>query len=331
MTLKWIRRWARFLDVKMRLDHTLSQSKDKLRSDNSLFQIVLIERGFVMQSIILLYIKETDGRPADGAILAVLYKPFLGSSYSEIKPSLGFEPPLRKESHVHLPLSGRTEWAGELTKWSSQCRFRRSLIIQSCQSSLRPYISSSHCSFPATIILASFHLPYFSSKSLSFPPHCTIIEEFLLFLGSSLLHGQQAKFIYHNLAGLNGQANSWNPIYFLQVFFWFAYLFFNFFARPVHDNKQLKTLVGGQILNYWNNFEYFKKFRLKTTINLCCFWSACIITQTKHRAIIMMTVTIKTMTTISSHKQKDCTQQPLLIQTVKESTKVHTDVMTIHY
>ncbi len=69
-----------------------------------------------MQSIILLYIKETDGRPADGAILAVLYKPFLGSSYSEIKPSLRFEPPLRKESHVHLPLSGRTEWAGELTK-----------------------------------------------------------------------------------------------------------------------------------------------------------------------------------------------------------------------
>ncbi len=68
MTLKWIRRWARFLDVKLRLDHTLSQSTDTLRSDNSLFQIVLIERGFVMQSIILLYIKETDGRPADGAI-----------------------------------------------------------------------------------------------------------------------------------------------------------------------------------------------------------------------------------------------------------------------
>ncbi len=68
MTLKWIRRWARFLDVKLRLDHTLSQSTDKLRSDNSLLQIVLIERGFVMQSIILLYIKETDGRPADGAI-----------------------------------------------------------------------------------------------------------------------------------------------------------------------------------------------------------------------------------------------------------------------
>ncbi len=68
MTLKWIRRWARFLDVRLRLDHTLSQSTDKLRSDNSLFQIVLIERGFVIQSIILLYIKETDGRPADGAI-----------------------------------------------------------------------------------------------------------------------------------------------------------------------------------------------------------------------------------------------------------------------
>ncbi len=58
---------SQFLDVKLRLDHTLSQSTDKLRSDNSLFQIVLIERGFVMQSIILLYIKETDGRP-DGAI-----------------------------------------------------------------------------------------------------------------------------------------------------------------------------------------------------------------------------------------------------------------------
>ncbi len=68
MTLKWIRRWARFLDVKLRLDHTLSQSTDKLRSDNSLFQIVLIERGFVIQSKILIYIKETDGRPADGAI-----------------------------------------------------------------------------------------------------------------------------------------------------------------------------------------------------------------------------------------------------------------------
>ncbi len=64
MTLKWIRRWARFLDIKLRLDHTLSQSTDKWRSDNSLFKIVLIERGFVMQSLILLYIKETDGRPA---------------------------------------------------------------------------------------------------------------------------------------------------------------------------------------------------------------------------------------------------------------------------
>ncbi len=66
MTLKWIRRWARFLDVKLRLDHTLSQSTDKLRSDNSLFQIVLIERGFVIQSIILLYInpKGTAVSPA---------------------------------------------------------------------------------------------------------------------------------------------------------------------------------------------------------------------------------------------------------------------------
>ncbi len=69
MLYEWLwSEWARFLDVKLRLDHTLSQSTDKLRSDNSLFQIVLIERGFVMQSIILLYIKETDGQPADGAI-----------------------------------------------------------------------------------------------------------------------------------------------------------------------------------------------------------------------------------------------------------------------
>ncbi len=59
---------SQILDVELRLDHTLSQSTDKLRSDNSLFQIVLIERGFVMQSIILVYIKETDGRQADGAI-----------------------------------------------------------------------------------------------------------------------------------------------------------------------------------------------------------------------------------------------------------------------
>ncbi len=36
MTLKWIRRWAKCLDVKLRLDHTLSQSTDKLRPDNSL-------------------------------------------------------------------------------------------------------------------------------------------------------------------------------------------------------------------------------------------------------------------------------------------------------
>ncbi len=63
-----VNKTMKFLDVKLRLDHTLSQSTDKLRSDNSLFQIVLIERGFVMQSRILLYIKETDGRPADGAI-----------------------------------------------------------------------------------------------------------------------------------------------------------------------------------------------------------------------------------------------------------------------
>ncbi len=57
-----------FLDVKLRLDHTLSQSTEKLRPADSLFQIVLKERGFVMQSIISLYIKETDSRPADGAI-----------------------------------------------------------------------------------------------------------------------------------------------------------------------------------------------------------------------------------------------------------------------
>ncbi len=33
-------------------DFEVNKSTDKLRSDNSLFQIVLIERGFVMQSII---------------------------------------------------------------------------------------------------------------------------------------------------------------------------------------------------------------------------------------------------------------------------------------
>ncbi len=59
---------SQILDVKLRLDHTLSQSTDKLRSDNSLFQIVLIERGFVMQSIIYYILRKQMGRPADGAI-----------------------------------------------------------------------------------------------------------------------------------------------------------------------------------------------------------------------------------------------------------------------
>ncbi len=49
---------TRFLDVKLRLDHTLSQLTDKLRSDNSLFQIVLIERGFVIQTIIFYILRK---------------------------------------------------------------------------------------------------------------------------------------------------------------------------------------------------------------------------------------------------------------------------------
>ncbi len=68
MTLKWTRRWARSPDVKLRPDHTLSQSTDKSRSDNSPLQTVSTERGPATQSTILPYIKETDGRPADGAI-----------------------------------------------------------------------------------------------------------------------------------------------------------------------------------------------------------------------------------------------------------------------
>ncbi len=49
---------SQILDVKLRLDHTLSQSTYKLRSDNSLYQIVLIERGFVIQSIILYILRK---------------------------------------------------------------------------------------------------------------------------------------------------------------------------------------------------------------------------------------------------------------------------------
>ncbi len=69
--------------------------------------------------------------------------------------------------HVKPP----TIWLPSLisvNKWSSQRRFRRSLIIQSCQSSLRPYISCSNCSVPETILPASLHLPFSSSNSFSF-------------------------------------------------------------------------------------------------------------------------------------------------------------------
>lgn len=101
-----------------------------------------------------------------------------------------------------------------VNKLSSQHKFRRSLFIQPCQSSLQPYISCSNCSIPATILPASLHFPFSSSNSFSFPPHCIIMKGFLLRAQSepwvsSLLHRQQAKFIYHYLAGLNGQANSW--------------------------------------------------------------------------------------------------------------------------
>ncbi len=42
----------------------------------------------------------------------------MGGSYSELEPSLGFEPPLRTASQVRLPLSGRAEWADELMKFT---------------------------------------------------------------------------------------------------------------------------------------------------------------------------------------------------------------------
>ncbi len=53
---------------------------------------------------------------AIGRQLAVFHKPFLGSYYSELEQSLGFEPPSRTASQVRLPLSGRAAWAGELVK-----------------------------------------------------------------------------------------------------------------------------------------------------------------------------------------------------------------------
>ncbi len=49
-------------------------------------------------------------------------------------------------------------------------------------------------------------------NSSLFPPHLTIMGGgvLLVLTGLSLLRGQQDKFVYHYLAGLNGQANSWN-------------------------------------------------------------------------------------------------------------------------
>ncbi len=40
----------------------------------------------------------------------------MGSYYSELEQSLGFKPTSWTASQVHLPLSGRAEWAGELVK-----------------------------------------------------------------------------------------------------------------------------------------------------------------------------------------------------------------------
>ncbi len=124
-------------------------------------------------------------------------------------------------------------------------RFRRSLNIQSCQSPLQPYISSSHWSIPVTILPESLHHPFSSSTFLSFfPPHLTIIEGVLTqssswASGLSFLRGQQAKFVFHYLAGLNGQANSWN-IYKMcihslssKIVFSF-YFFFNFVSFGKH-------------------------------------------------------------------------------------------------
>uniref|UniRef100_A0A671M997 Immunoglobulin C1-set domain-containing protein n=1 Tax=Sinocyclocheilus anshuiensis TaxID=1608454 RepID=A0A671M997_9TELE len=54
--------------------------------------------------------------------------------------------------------------------------------------------SSSHCTVPATILPASLHLPVLTRSSSQAS-------------GSSLLQEQQAKFVYHYLAGLNGQVH----------------------------------------------------------------------------------------------------------------------------
>ncbi len=126
--LKWIRRWARFLDVKLRLDHTLSQSTDELRSDNSLFQIVLIERGFVMQTIILVYIKETDGRQADGAIQSRI-------GWEEMEEDQGTPYALRAERNwrkTKYAEAGRQNLAlnawNEQRPWSSYSIYHRTCL-----------------------------------------------------------------------------------------------------------------------------------------------------------------------------------------------------------
>ncbi len=59
MTLKWIKTMSQILDVKLRLDHTLSQSTDKLRSDNS-YSNSFNRKRFCNTIKNLLYIKETD-------------------------------------------------------------------------------------------------------------------------------------------------------------------------------------------------------------------------------------------------------------------------------
>ncbi len=79
--------------------------------------------------------------------------------------------------------------------------------IQSCQSSQRPYISSSHFSFRHLPLL----LLYFLLLSSTLFNHGRVLTQSSRRASNpSLLHRQQTEFVYHYLAGLNGQANWWN-------------------------------------------------------------------------------------------------------------------------
>ncbi len=69
--------------------------------------------------------------------------------------------------------------------WSSKYRFGRSLIIQFCQLSLQAYISSTHCTIPASIILASLHL-LISSISVILPLGSTAMGGLIYVLKLSL-------------------------------------------------------------------------------------------------------------------------------------------------